>query len=97
MDTITKINYSDYSIEELVKLCVELNNIIDQKKAQTYEMRVSKIIYALYKMAEDYPYEKALYSDEEITWEELYDMFAITKLKNFKKILKKPIDKPKSF
>lgn len=74
MDTVVKIDYSNYSIEELVKVRAELNDLIDQKRAQAYEMGVSKVIDALEEMAENYPYDDAFDYEGEVIWKELYDM-----------------------
>lgn len=68
------INYSNCSIEELIQLRAELNNIIDQKKAQAYEMAIGKVIDELEKIAKDYPYESAFDdTNGEVTWKDLYD------------------------
>ena len=82
MNTI--INYSNCSIEELIQLRAELNNIIDQKKAQAYEMAISKVIDELEKIAKDYPYETAFDDiDGEISWKDLYKAVYDYQLKKF--------------
>ena len=75
MDTKVRIDYSNYSIEELTKLQSELSDLIDRKRTAIYDAAINNILNELAKMAKDYPYEDALDDDDNgiITWKELYD------------------------
>ena len=74
MNTVAKIDYSNYSIEELVNLQSELNNLIDRKRMEIYDAAVSNILEELGKLAVEYPYEDAFDDDGIVTWKDLYDM-----------------------
>jgi len=73
MDTKVKIDYSNYSIEELTKLQSELGDLITRKKIEIYDTAVSNVLNELEKMAKDYPYEDAFDYEGTFTWKELYD------------------------
>lgn len=74
MDTVVKIDYSNYSIEELVNLQSEIRDLIDRKRMEKYDTAVNNVLNELKKMAEEYPYEDAFDHNEAFTWKELYDM-----------------------
>ena len=74
MDTVVKIDYSNYSIEELVNLQSEIRDLIDRKRMEKYDTAVNNVLDELAKMARDYPYEDAFDHNETFTWKELYDM-----------------------
>ncbi len=73
MDTKVRIDYSNYSIEELTKLQSELSNLIDRKRTEIYDTAVNNVLNELEKMAKDFPYEDAFDYEGTFTWEELYD------------------------
>lgn len=73
MDTKVRIDYSNYSIEELTKLRSELNNLIDHKTMEIYDTAVNNILNELEKMAKDFPYEDAFDYEGIFSWKELYD------------------------
>lgn len=74
MDTVVKIDYSNYSIEELVNLQSEIRDLIDHKRMEMYDTAVNNVLNELEKMAKEYPYEEAFDYNETFTWKELYDM-----------------------
>ena len=74
MDTVVKIDYSNYSIEELVNLQSEIRDLIDRKRMEKYNTAVDNVLNELKKMAEEYPYEDAFDYNEAFTWKELYNM-----------------------
>lgn len=73
MDTKVRIDYSNYSIEELTKLQSELSNLIDRKRMAIYDRAVNNVLNELEKMAKDFPYEDAFDYEGTFTWKELYD------------------------
>lgn len=74
MDKEIIIDMSECSLEELVKLQSEINNLIQHKKKQVYETAVNKVLKNLEEIAEKYPYDDAFGDDEGyITWRELYE------------------------
>ncbi len=74
MDTKVRIDYSNYSIEDLIKLRAELDNLIDRKKIEAYNTAVNNVLKELEKMAKDFPYEDAFdYEDGTVTWKEFYN------------------------
>ena len=74
MDKKIIIDMSECSLEELVKLQTELNNLIERKKEQVYETAVDKVLESLKEMAEKYPYDNAFdYEEGYVTWRELYE------------------------
>lgn len=74
MDKKIIIDMSECSLEELVRLQTELNNLIERKKEQDYETAVNKVLESLKKMAKKYPYDDAFdYGEGYVTWQELYE------------------------
>ena len=73
MDTKVRIDYSNYSIEELTKLRSELSDLIDRKRIAAYDTAINNTLNELAKMARDYPYEDAFDYEGTFTWKELYD------------------------
>lgn len=74
MDTTVKIDYSNYSIEELVNLQSEIRDLIDRKRMEKYDTAVDNVLNELKKMAEEYPYDDAFDYNGTFTWKELYNM-----------------------
>ena len=74
MDKKIIMNMSECSLEELVKLRLELTNLIERKKEQVYKTAVNKVLESLEEMAKNYPYDEALdYGEGYVTWQELYE------------------------
>lgn len=74
MDTKVRIDYSNYSIEELTKLRSELSDLIERKRMEAYDTAVNNTLNELAKIVKDFPYEDAFDSEDgTVTWKELYD------------------------
>lgn len=74
MDKKIIVDMSECSLEELVKLQSELNNLIQRKKELVYKIAVAKVLTSLEEIAEKYPYDDALdYGEGYVTWRELYE------------------------